>query len=652
MMMIRKILVANRGEIACRIIHTCREMGFTTVAVFSDADSEALFVELADEAVHLGASEPSASYLNMEKILDAARRTGADAIHPGYGFLAENAQFAYLVKAAGLKWIGPSPEAIEAMGDKRYSKMFLIDVPYIPGYIEDEQDDDSLIAAAQEIGYPIMVKAAAGGGGKGMRLVKQPDALPDALASARREAMQAFGSESLMLERALLEPRHIEVQIFGDELGNVIALGERECSIQRRHQKIIEETPSTALNPELRRQMFETAISIGQQLGYYSAGTVEFLLDTDGNYYFMEMNTRLQVEHTVTELVYGIDLVRWQLEVARGVPLQNLLPHGIALMEFALYPHGHAIEVRVYAEDPSHEFLPVIGKVARWQAPPAVRTDTGIRSGDSVSPHYDPMLAKIVAHGVTRVEAIRRLDYALSRTQLLGIRNNINFLRRVLMTDEHVAGIISTRFLEEHPELMEQPEEALDPVALIAAAFARQGYQQHWRNNANRPIRHSFTYSQTQRDVLITPQMDGTFQVRTDEAENNVVLRSISEQGEVILRVNGHQQRATVVDAGDDHWWVHTAHGTYHIHWLSPLPLPTTTSEVAGSLRAPMTGKIIRILVDIGQHVEKGAILLILEAMKMEHRIEAPYTGTVESIMYSIGETAQQDNVLLALTPD
>ncbi len=648
--MLRKILIANRGEIACRIIRTCQAMGFATVAVFSDADKDALFVQLADEAVHLGNSDPAESYLNARKILDAAVRTGANAIHPGYGFLAENASFAYLVKASGLIFIGPPPEAIEAMGDKRYAKFLLRDVPLIPGYMGDDQSDAAFIAAAAEIGYPVMVKASAGGGGKGMRQVNHPDDLIDALAAAKREAQQAFGDNTLMLEKALLHPRHIEVQIFGDQEGNIIALGERECSIQRRHQKIVEETPSTALNPDLRQHICETAVSIGQQLGYYSAGTIEFLLDEDKHFYFMEMNTRLQVEHPVTEMVYDVDLVRWQLEVARGVTLYHLLgfPKSESLPVLPLVAAGHAIEVRVYAEDPAHHFLPVTGTVAHWQAPPLVRTDTGIQSGAVIGTHYDPMLVKIIAHGETRTEAIRRLDHALSRTQLLGLKNNLPFLRRVLMTDEHLAGIISTRFLDEHPELLPEPD-TLDPLALIAAALAKQGYQTHWRNNPNRPVKHTFLQGQTTHAILIQPEKTG-YRTTIGEAVASVEIVRI-ENGQFTLRVNGHQQRVTVIEAGNDHWWAHTLSGTYHLRWQNPLPLPIERAASEGSLRAPMTGQIVKIMVETGQEVKKGALLLILEAMKMEHRIEAPYDGTVEALRYQVGNVVQADEILLALQP-
>lgn len=648
--MLRKVLIANRGEIACRIIRTCKEMGFATVAVYSDADSDALHLELADEAYYIGASEPSESYLNAQKILDAAHSTGSDAIHPGYGFLAENATFAYLVNASGLRFIGPPPETIEAMGDKRVAKLILQDVPLVPGYTGDDQSDGAFMKAASKIGYPIMIKATAGGGGKGMRQVDDPAKLAESLAAARREAKSAFGDDRLMLEKALPFPRHIEIQIFGDMYGNVIALGERECSIQRRHQKIIEETPSTAVDANLRRKMSDVAISIGKQLGYYSAGTVEFLLDDDGQFYFMEMNTRLQVEHPVTEMVYGVDLVRWQMQIARGVSLSRLLPPDTDLSQYYPEPSGHAVEVRVYAEDPANDFLPVTGKVLHWQEPDYVRVDSGIRSGDTISPYYDPMIAKIIAHDNTRTETLRKLDYALSRTILAGLRHNIAFLRRVLMRDEQLAGFINTRFLEEFPDLVEDKED-MPHFVPIAASLARQRMQTHWRNNPNRAVEQRFRHKDTTIHVQLIPERNGSFQVLVNNIPYIVTIHQIRDN-HLILRLNQHQYRATVIHDEAETWWVHTTDGIFALRWLSPLPLPGASAESEASLRSPMPGQIIRIDVEIGQQVQRGDLLMIVEAMKMEHRIEAPYDGRVESLQYDVGDAVQQDAVLLDLIHD
>ncbi len=647
MTLIRKLLIANRGEIACRIVRTCREMGIGTVAVFSDADARSLHVEMADEAVHIGASPAVESYLNSQKIIEAARGTGADAIHPGYGFLAENADFAQAVIDAGIIFIGPPPSAIAAMGKKRESKLILKGIPVVPGYSGEDQSDGALIAAAEAIGYPVMVKASAGGGGKGMRQVSSPAQLPAALEAARREALQAFGDATLILERFITRPRHIEVQIFGDKHGNVVALGERECTIQRRHQKIIEETPSTALTPKLRERMFDAAISIGSQLGYYSAGTVEFLVDGDHNFYFMEMNTRLQVEHPVTEETTGVDLVRWQLMVAEG--------H--SLVDMDVYPAGHALEVRIYAEHPANEFLPVTGQVLRWHEPSEVRVESGIRSGDQVSVYYDPMLAKIIAYGEHRAGAIRRLDHALSQLQLLGLRSNISFLRKVLMHPEHLAGNITTSFIAEHPELLAD-NSALPPEALISVALAKTIFdgqttralpqQTYWRNNGYRPYRHRFQYGDTEHEVLLQPHHEPIFIGYIGDAGYQVRLWS-ADDGDMTISIDGHRLAVTAVCDSNDRWWVHVSGETYMLTWLSPLPEGGVLTTAKDSLRAPMPGQVIAVLVDVGQSVRQGDTLLVLEAMKMEHRIKAPYDGLVVAVQYQVGQSVLADAVLLEL---
>ncbi|GAB4315972.1 MAG: acetyl/propionyl/methylcrotonyl-CoA carboxylase subunit alpha [Phototrophicales bacterium] len=635
--MIRKILIANRGEIACRITRTCHAMGIRVVAVYSDADANALHVELADEAVHIGASPATESYLNIEKLLQAAQHTGADAVHPGYGFLAENPTFAQAVIDAGLTWIGPPPAAIEAMGKKREAKLMLQGVPLVPGYSGEAQDDDTLLAAADEIGYPIMVKASAGGGGKGMRRVDSADAMPAALEIARREAMQAFGDDTLILEKLIENPRHIEIQIFGDHHGNVIALWERECSIQRRHQKIIEETPSTALDDDLRRRMCDVAVSIGQQLGYVNAGTVEFLLDSDKQFYFMEMNTRLQVEHPVTEMITGLDLVRWQIAVAEGNPLPNV----------EIGRLGHAIEARVYAEDPANDFLPVIGDVLHYSEPDNdVRFDSGIRSGDRISTYYDPMIAKVIAWAETRDEAIRRLDYALSQTRLLGLRHNISFLRRVLTHKRHLSGDISTAFLDQHPKLM-VADETPPPVAWIAAAIAKGGTQGYWRNNAFRPVKHTFTYADESHEIFLTPARDDTYLARMNDVEYRVHIISCEDRYWTIV-LDGLRQVVLVVMQQDD-VWVHVDGQAYKLTWQTPLPLPGEGAAAEGSLRAPMPGQVIRVNVEVGQEVQQGDVLMALEAMKMEHRILAPYHGRVDKIYFQVGDTVQADVVLLEI---
>ena len=466
--MIRKVLVANRGEIACRIMRTCDDMGIATVAVFSDADSSAPHVQAAGEAIRLGSSLAADSYLNSSALLEAAQRSGADAIHPGYGFLSENADFARVVQGAGITFIGPDPDVIARMGSKREAKLLMLEagIPIVPGYLGEDQSEARFLLEADAIEYPIMIKASAGGGGKGMRLVADRAGLPEALQAARREALAAFGDDLLILEKSIVAPRHIEFQIFGDIYGNIIHLGERECTIQRRHQKVIEETPSTALTSELRTRMGEAAVMVGQQLQYTNAGTVEFIVDRNGNFYFLEVNTRLQVEHPVTELVTGLDLVRWQILVAEGRPL----PLGQESISFS----GHAIEARVYAEDPAANFLPVTGQVLMWRPPTArdVRVDAGIQTGDVVSTYYDPLLAKISAWGRDRKEALRRLDQALATTRLLGLPSNIAFLRRLLQHPSHLSGDITTGFIRKHASyLLETRPSALERQ-LAAAAIA------------------------------------------------------------------------------------------------------------------------------------------------------------------------------------
>jgi geranyl-CoA carboxylase alpha subunit len=503
--LIRKLLVANRGEIACRVLRTCRAMGIATVAVFSDADARARHTREADEAVRIGPSAASASYLNIPALIEAARRTGANAIHPGYGFLSERAEFAAACREAGMTFIGPAPEVIARMGSKREARrlMAAAGVPVVPGYDGAEQSDAALTTAAARIGYPLLVKASAGGGGKGMRAVPRAEDLAAALAAARREALAAFGDETLLLERLVSEPRHVEFQIFGDAHGHLVHLGERECTIQRRHQKVIEETPSPTLSPELRARMAEAALTVGRQLDYTNAGTVEFILSPDGDFYFLEVNTRLQVEHPVTELVTGFDLVRWQILVAEGHPLP--------LTQEQVTFTGHAVEARVYAEDPASSFLPATGCLALWREPSGagVRVDAGVRTGDAISIYYDPLLAKITACGADRAEALRRLEHALGETVLLGVRNNLDFLRRVLLHPAHVAGQHSTDFIERYgAELLAPPDVRLSlPLPASAAVLAAlasaappdprglgvPSARASWGNNSSRPLLQSFS---------------------------------------------------------------------------------------------------------------------------------------------------------------
>lgn len=652
--MVERLLIANRGEIACRIIHTCRSMGIMTVAVYSDADAHARHIQEADSAVRLGGYTSAESYLMIDKLIDAARRSGADAVHPGFGFLAENAAFARAVIDAGLTWIGPTPHAIDSMGSKSAAKALVkaFGVPTVPGYQGDDQTDERLTQEAGRIGFPIMVKAAAGGGGKGMRLVDSADALPAALVSARREAGQAFGSDELLLEKAIVNPRHIEFQVLGDQHGHIIHLGERECSIQRRHQKIIEEAPSPALTPELRALMGQAAVDAARSVGYTGAGTVEFLLAPDGQFYFLEMNTRLQVEHPVTELVYGLDLVAWQIRIAEG--------QALTLQQDAITPHGHAIEVRVYAENPANDFLPVVGDVLLWREPSGegVRVDSGLNPRDVVSIYYDPMIAKIIAHGADRDSARRRLIYALKHTALLGLTHNIPFLLDLLAHPAFAAGDTHTGFIGQHyPQGWNTPNPdptlALITAALVTLHHAPQSQTNagYWRNNPNRPLRYRFALgADTVTEVHVMPQRDDSYIVALagTDSKHSVTVNALSDH-DAVLTVNDHRQRVTFARAGDA-WFVQSPHGAVTFTALSLLPLPQPAADAGGSLRAPMPGSVIAVLVEVGQQVQKGDALLKLEAMKMEHTITTAGDGIVEEIFYQVGDTVQADAQLIRIT--
>jgi 3-methylcrotonyl-CoA carboxylase alpha subunit len=658
-------------------------MGISTVAVYSDADAEAKHVKEANEAVHIGASPASESYLNIEKIIAAAKQTGADAIHPGYGFLSENHVFAQAVIDAGIIWIGPPPAAIEAMGDKRRAKLILKDVPLVPGYNGDDQSDEAFIRAANEIAFPIMVKAAAGGGGKGMRAVYSAADLPDALESARREASQAFGDSTLILERLIQNPRHIEIQIFGDTHGNVVSLGERECSIQRRHQKLIEEAPSPIIDQDLRVHMSEVAINIGKQLNYVNAGTVEFLVDADKNFYFMEMNTRLQVEHRVTEDAAQIgDMVEIQLHVANGKPLETRLwlPRFDLSAEKnedrEIFP-SHGIEVRIYAEDPINQFLPTSGEITQldsWLGTthPYITIDTGFESFDAVTTFYDSLIAKISVSSYAqspaerRADAIQTLDSALSRMRILGVKTNIDFLRRVINHPEFIAGNFDTGFIDRHSELLVDP--APPPIVLIAAALAKSGdLAGHWRNNPYCPVRQTFQFDEQKVEIFLTKDVRNSQAYRViiggvwgdtlNDTSNEVgfdviVWERDDYDDEITLSVNGHRQCVTVAEGDDDVWWAHGANdGTFKLVWVSPLPSGDVLAQagVVGSLRAPMPGTIIAVHAENGQQVDKGDILLVIEAMKMEHRIKAPHAGIVAALRYGVGQYVQEGVPLLEL---
>ncbi|MGY2195997.1 acetyl/propionyl/methylcrotonyl-CoA carboxylase subunit alpha [Pseudomonas pergaminensis] len=621
-----KILIANRGEIACRIQRTAQALGYRTVAIYSEADAQALHAQMADEAVHIGPAPVHQSYLNIEAILNAAKRTGADAIHPGYGFLSENPDFARACQHAGLTFIGPSVEAIELMGSKRLSKLAMLDagVPCIAGYQGSAQDDTTLQQEADRIGYPLMIKASAGGGGRGMRLVHQSKDLLDNLHTARSEAKNAFGSDELILEHALIDPRHVEIQLFGDSHGHLIYLGERDCSIQRRHQKVIEEAPCPVMTPELRQAMGEAALKAGRAVNYVGAGTVEFLLDRHGRFYFLEMNTRLQVEHPVTELITGLDLVDWQLQIAAGQPLP--------LTQADVTLSGHAMEVRLYAEDPSQGFLPQTGDVLRWDPATGVRIDHGVMEGQRISPFYDPMLGKIIAHGATREEARRKLLRAVEDTVLLGVATNQPLLVDLLKHPDFVGGDFSTGFIAEHFREIPPLTPSTEQLALAAALFYQHSANQHpqglagWRNNASAPC---------------TYRLEVNGNIHTVSAEP---LQLTIDGRHVTLVFNGIRRRTAY-------------HLDAHQLWLPGLKVINRTQQVAsrqanassGTVKAPMDGAIVDVRVSAGDSVTKGQLLLVLEAMKMEHPLTAGIDGVIKGVQVIAGDQVRNRQVLLEI---
>ncbi len=661
-----KVLVANRGEIARRIFRTLREMGLASVAVFSDADRDAPHAAEADEAVCLGPAPSRESYLDPEKVIAAARATGAGAIHPGYGFLAENADFAERCAEEGIVFVGPSAEAIRRMGDKAAAKELAarVGVPVLAGFEVAGLDAGTIARRAGELGYPLLVKATAGGGGKGMRTVHEASTLEEALGAARREAEAAFGDGTLLLERLLERPRHVEIQILGDAHGQVLSLGERDCSVQRRHQKVFEEAPSPAVGVELRRRMGEAAVALAREVGYQGAGTVEFLLDADGAFYFLEMNTRLQVEHPVTEMITGLDLVRWQIEIARGEPL-DLVPEALEIK-------GHAIEARLYAEDPANDFLPVTGRIALWSVPslPGLRVDSGVEEGTVVGVHYDPLLAKVIAHGTTREEARRRLHRGLSELAVGGMVTNRDFLLGVLEHEAFRRGEIDTGFLERHPKTREPANDAAIHDFHVAAAtlhlFAERrrrpgpippGVPSGWRQHRWRPQEQAFELAGERLTVRYVALADERFtiEVVTGGSEPRTLEAQLvaAGEGEIVAELDGVRRRFRVGRKVDRGLSVHglTIHGLGRVLELEIVPrFPVRrAAAVAGGCAAPMTGKIIEILVEEGERVEAGATLVVLEAMKMEHRLKAQEDGVVEAVRVVVGQMVDPDEVLVVV---
>ena len=683
------LLVANRGEIACRVIRAARSLGLRTVAVYSEVDREAPHVTLADEAVCLGPAEASQSYLNLDLIMDAARLTGAGAIHPGYGFFSENPALPERCHQEGITWVGPPPEAIRLMGDKRAARVAVSarGVPCVPGYDGEDQSDERLLVEAERIGFPLMVKASMGGGGKGMRLVHQLSEVSSALETARREASAAFGDGSLILERAVLNPKHIEIQVFADQFGTVVHLGERECSLQRRHQKVVEEAPSPALSAELRAEMGAAAVEVARSVQYEGAGTVEFLLDESGQYYFLEMNTRIQVEHPVTEEVYGVDLVAWQLRVARG----EALPYRQAELTDRL--SGHAIEVRLYAEDPAQDFLPQAGPIRLWRMPkgPGIRVDSGV--GTEVSPAYDPMLAKVIAYGETREIARARLIRALDDLVLFGPTHNLAFLRQLLSAPEFIEGRAHTRTIDDGLKASPRvaPTDLFQGLAAILVStvqptidgwgssvrstwpvyleldvegfelsssedeqaqgeLKRRARTQSWRVSQLGPRSYSVELKSDPLKLIANSEQALTFEI--DDVINLA-------NGRVQFTVAGRRHRVDALFTARDGEGNllelkseegHTLRFTDVTYVIDPLDGQGSSDD---RIKAPMSGKVIAVRCEEGQAVQSGDVLLIIEAMKLEHQILAPADGVVKELSTVVGDqvSSKQQLIQLELAP-
>jgi 3-methylcrotonyl-CoA carboxylase alpha subunit len=654
------ILIANRGEIACRVMRTARRMGLRCVAVYSDADRDALHVRMADEARHIGGAAARESYLAIDRIIAAAHASGAQAVHPGYGFLSENAEFADACEKAGLIFIGPPAASMRAMGSKAAAKALMAQagVPVVPGYHGAAQDAALFATECERIGYPVLIKASAGGGGRGMRVVETAAALADAIAGARREALASFSDERVLVEKYLQRPRHIEIQVFADTHGQCISLFERDCSVQRRHQKVLEEAPAPGMDQARRAVMGAAAVAAARAVGYVGAGTVEFIAEGD-DFYFMEMNTRLQVEHPVTEMITGLDLVEWQLRVAAGDQLPRNDP-AIA---------GHAIEARIYAEDPARDFLPSIGRISHLRLPAdgeGMRVDTGVREGDAISPYYDPMIAKLIAHGPDRHAALASLRAALDRCEVVGVRTNLDLLRAIAATPDYAAGGVDTGFIARHPDVL-QPDENPDETLLLAAAaldFMRtlaaqvQPTDPHspwamtdaWRMNGDGY--QDLLLDRNGRTVGVRAHAAGANAWRLDLPAGPVLAQlgaQLGEGGRLTLdgaihniRVLATAEGRTVIIRGRNH----------AIKVIDPLAPPRLQGGAEGKLTAPIPARVTRVAAAAGDHVAKGAVLLTLEAMKMELSITAPFDGVVGTIRLAVGDMVAEGAVLVEFTPD
>ncbi|MFC7738058.1 acetyl-CoA carboxylase biotin carboxylase subunit [Roseomonas sp. GCM10028921] len=656
--MFTKILIANRGEIACRVIATARRMGIATVAVFSKADARARHVQLADEAWPVGPAPARESYLRIEHIIEAARRSGAQAIHPGYGFLSENAEFAAACVEAGIAFIGPPVEAIRAMGSKAASKTLMEEagVPLVPGYHGENQDPELLAAEAARIDFPVLVKASAGGGGKGMRVVERAEDFAEALAGAAREAASSFGDARVLIEKYLQRPRHIEIQVFADTHGNTVSLFERDCSVQRRHQKVLEEAPAPGMDPARRAAMGRAACDAARAVGYVGAGTVEFI--AEGNsFYFMEMNTRLQVEHPVTEMVTGLDLVEWQLRVAGGEPLP--------LREEELRLQGHAIEARIYAEDPARDFLPSTGTLHHLRQPretPDVRVDTGVRAGDAITPYYDPMIAKLICRGADRPAALRQLRAALAEYEVIGVRTNLGLLRAVAAHSDFTAGRFDTGFIARHPEVMAEAtplaEERGTVLAAAAMALLRAegvpadpwSLRDAWRLNGD-PWQELHLSLDGEEVVLRAHALrDGTW--RLDLPGGWSPVAGAEPDGDALrLRLDGVERRVTVLRLEGAIGVAHAGR-THTVLVTDPLAPPGGAEAGSERVVAPIPARVVRVLVSEGEAVSKGAALLVLEAMKTELTLRAPADGRVESLRAAVGEMVEEGAQLVTFAAE
>ncbi|MBI3729725.1 MAG: acetyl/propionyl/methylcrotonyl-CoA carboxylase subunit alpha [Burkholderiales bacterium] len=663
--MFTKILIANRGEIACRVAATARRMGIKTVAVYSEADANAKHVAVCDEAVLIGPAAAKESYLRADKIIQVALATGAQAIHPGYGFLSENSEFAEACAKNGIAFIGPPASAIEAMGSKSAAKSLMekANVPLVPGYHGDNQDADFLHTEADRIGYPVLLKASAGGGGKGMRVIEKSADFKDALASCKREAINSFGDDKVLAEKYLQRPRHIEIQVFADTHGNCVYLFERDCSVQRRHQKVLEEAPAPGMTAERRAAMGDAAVAAAKAVGYVGAGTVEFIANQDGSFYFMEMNTRLQVEHPVTEMITGTDLVEWQLRVAAGEKLP--------LQQDELQIHGHAIEARVYAENPEKGFLPSIGTLRHARTPVAVnfelggaadpaafRIDSGVREGDTISPFYDPMIAKMIVWGKDRKEALARMAQALAQYQIVGLNSNIAFLSRLVTSTAFSGADLDTGLIERNQaELFPAPIAAnLTTLALAIVSLLNSEKSSNsgcdpwqsshgWRMNSLMQRSLQFTEEEQTHEVQVTYLTDG-WQVQAGEATAQVRL-ALADENDIVIKIADQTVAATVVRDGE-HFHVFSQGRHTDLHYIDALAHAGEAEAETGRLTAPMPGKIVAVLVNKAQEVKKGDALLIMEAMKMEHTISAPHDGVIDEVLYAIGDQVTEGAQLLA----